>query len=48
MKSKGTGEPSFKVYEHYVITENEERLKFCFLVLANGDGVITKWTDFHK
>lgn len=48
MKSKRTGEPSFKVYEHYVITENEERLKFCFIVLADDDGIITKWTDFHK
>ena len=48
MKSNGTDEPSFKVYDHNVITEKEERLKLCFIVLADCDCIFAKWNDFHN
>ncbi len=48
MKSNGTDEPSFKVYDHNVITEKEDRLKLCFIVLADCDCIFAKWNDFHK
>lgn len=39
---------SFKVYDHFIITESGERIKYCFIVLADSDGVIVRWTNFHK
>lgn len=48
MMCKSDNGLSFKIYEHYVITEDNERQKFCFIVLVDGDGMIVKWTDFHR
>lgn len=39
---------SFKLYEHLVVAEADELIKYCFIVLADEDGVIHQWTDFHK
>lgn len=39
---------SFKVYEHNIVTESGEIIKYCFIVLVDSSGVIEKWTNFHK